>query len=180
METKKVSPNRAKKEQIVAKLADKVGRTKGLVFTNYQGLNHKQLEQLKKALKQRDAELAVTKNTLLSRALEIGNWKLEIGNSLQGPTATIFLYSDPIEPLKQLAKTIKELNLPTIKLGIIEGQSLGSDQVLRLAALPPHDVLIARLLYQMKAPIYRLHRALGWNMQKLVMTLKAIEKTKVS
>jgi len=177
METKKVSPNRAKKEQIVAKLADKVGRTKGLVFTNYQGLTHQQLEKLKKAIKSLQGELVVTKNTLLKRSLEISNFKFQISN-FKLPTATLFLYGDPIEPLKQLAKTIRELNLPTIKFGILDQQAITSEEVLKLATLPSRDVLIAQLLYQMKAPIYRLHRALSWNTQRLVLTLKAVEKTK--
>jgi len=180
----RVSKNREKKEKIVAKLADKVGKAKSLVFVNYQGLTHKQIEQLKKALKQVDAELAVTKNTLLKLALQ------KVDASFEGPTATLFLYGDPIEPLKQLVQTFKELNLlaprslsevgPTIKLGIIDGKTLTSEQVLKLATLPSRDILITQLIFQMKAPIYRLHRALGWNMQRLVLTLKAIEKTKVS
>jgi len=199
MEEKKVSPNRLKKQQIVAKLSEKVTRAKGFVFTNYQGLTHVQLEKLKKALKQTNAELVVTKNTLLYIALgkvakEPKETKETQGKktsgssvpsvssitSLEGPTATLFLYADPIAPLKQLAKTIKELNLPTVKFGIIDKQTLTSEQVLSLAALPPYNVLIAQLLFQMKAPIYGLHRALSWNIQKFVMTLKAIQKTKAA
>ena len=199
MEQKKVSPNRFKKQQIVAKLSDKLAKSKGLVFANYQGLTHKQLEKLKKAIKQANAELVVTKNTLLHIALgkaakEPKETKETQGKktsgssvpsvssitSLEGPTATLFLYADPIEPLRQLAHTIKELNLPTIKLGIIDGKNLTSDEVMKLAALPPYNVLITQLLFQIKAPIYRLHRALGWNIQKLVMTLNAIHKTKTA
>jgi len=193
MEEKKVSPNRQKKEQIVAKLSHKVNRAKGFVFTNYQGLTHVQLEKLKKAIKQANAELVVTKNTLLKLALEkVSLEKVskdgKVSNVPKGerspfdtftnPTATLFLYADPIEPLKQLAKTIKELSLPTVKFGILEGQSLTGEQVLKLATLPTRNVLIAQLLFQMKAPLYRLHRVLGWNIQRLVMTLKAIETKK--
>ena len=177
MEPKKVSVNRQKKEQIVAKLVDKLTKAKGLVFANYQGLTHKQLENLKRKVKAANADLVVTKNTLLKRSLEISNFKFQISN-FKLPTATLFLYSDPIEPLKQLAKTIKEFSLPTVKLGIIEGKKLTSDEVLKLATLPSRDVLIAQLLYQMKAPIYRLHRTLSWDTQRLVLTLKAVEKTK--
>jgi large subunit ribosomal protein L10 len=176
---RRVGASRAKKEKIVAKLSEKVSRAKGFVFTNYQGLTHVQLEKLKKAIKQANAELVVTKNTLLLRSLQISsaNWADQISN-FEGPTATLFLYGDPIAPLKQLAKTIREFNLPTVKFGIIDKQTLTSEQVLSLAALPPYNVLIAQLLFQMKAPLYRLHRALGWNVQKFVMTLKAIEAKK--
>ncbi len=169
-----------KKIDIVAKLKDKVGRAKSLVFADYQGLTHKQLEELKKMVKAVDAEIVVTKNTLLKRALEIGNWKLEIGSSLDGPTATLFAYNDIIAPLKALAKTIKTLKLPVIKFGIVEGQALTADQLLKLSALPAREVLLAQLVGGLKAPIYSLHRALSWNLQKFVMTLKIIENKKAS
>jgi len=189
----KISPNRQKKEQIVAKLSEKLAKSKGLVFTNYQGLTHVQLEKLKKALKLVNAELVVTKNTLLKLALQkvslekvskdgkvsnVPKGERSPFDTFRNPTATLFLYADPIEPLKQLAKTIRELNLPTIKLGIIDGKNLTSEQILSLAALPPYNVLIAQLLFQMKAPLYGLHRALTWNLRQLVITLNAIERKK--
>ena len=173
----KIHKNRQKKEQIVAKLSEKARRAKGLVFTNYQGLTHVQLEKLKKALKQANAELVVTKNTLLKLALgKVAKEPKETKETQQGPTATLFLYADPIEPLKQLARTIKELKLPAVKFGIIDGKSLTGEQVLTLATLPAFDVLMAQLLFQMKAPLIGLHRALGWEIQRFVLTLKAIEK----
>ena len=180
MNDNKVSPNRVKKEQIVAKLSEKAAKAKGLVFTNYQGLTHVQLEKLKRALKKANAELVVTKNTLLKLALgKVAKEPKETKETQQGPTATLFLYADPIEPLKQLARTIKELKLPAVKFGIIDGKSLTGEQVLTLATLPAFDVLMAQLLFQIKMPVYRLHRALSWNMQRLVVTLKAVESKKI-
>ena len=167
----KISLNREKKEQIVAKIAEKVSKAKGLVFTDYQGLTHKQLENLKKKVKASNAELVVTKNTLLKLSLEQSQ-------KFEGPTATLFLYGDPIEPLKRLAQSIKEFNLPSVKFGILDKQTITKEQVLELAILPPRDILIMQLFAQMKAPLYRLHYALNWNLQKLVLTLNAIQKTK--
>lgn len=109
----RVGASRAKKEQIVAKLSEKVTKAKCLVFTNYQGLTHKQIENLKRKLKTGSAELVVTKNTLLSLSLKISNF-------LEGPTATLFIYGDPSEPLKQLAQSIKQFNLPSVKFGILD------------------------------------------------------------
>ena len=166
-----------KKINLVTKLAEKAGRAKSLVFTNYQGLTHKQLEGLKKALKGVDAELVVTKNTLLKLALGPLTLKLETLN-LEGPTATLFSYSNPLPALKELARTIKSLKLPTIKFGILEGQALTGEEVLTLATLPPRELLLAQLFGQIKTPIYGLHRALNWNIQRLTLMLKAIEKTK--
>lgn len=172
-----------RKIDIVAKLADKVGHAKSLVFTNYQGLTHKQLEELKRALRSVDAEFVVTKNTLLELALEQAqSSKLKTQNleTLQGPTATLFAYSDILAPLKELAKTIKTFKLPTIKFGVLEGKTLTGEEVLRLSALPSREVLLAQLVGQMKAPISNLVYNLNYNIQKLVLTLKAIENKKAT
>lgn len=170
----KISQNKQKKIEAVGILEEKVKRAKAVVLTDYRGLKHQQLEGLKKALKAVEAELVVSKNTLLSRALA----NSEVSSSLAGPTATLFAYNDVIAPLKELAKIIKLLKMPTIKLGIFEGRLISAGDVLKLAALPSREVLIAQVVGGMKAPLYGLHRALSWNLQKLVMTLKAIENKK--
>src|SRR3989344_3852683 len=153
----KISKNREKKEQIVAKLSEKLAKAKALVFTNYQGLTHKQLEGLKKSLKVLNAEFIVTKNTLLRLALKMenarpaklgrsgGKWKMENDEGLQNPTATLFVYDDVIMPLKQLTKSLK---------------------------------MLAQVVSGLKSPIFGLHRALSWNLQRLVFTLRAIETKK--
>lgn len=174
----KVSANRVKKEQIVAEIAEKLGKAKALVFTNYQGLTHKQLEGFKKAIKPLEGEYVVAKNTLVLRSLEKAGIKIENPASLDGPTGTMFLYGDVVEPLKKLTKIIKELNLPTVKFGILDNQALTTEQVLKLATLPSRDTLIAQFVGGMKAPLYGLHRALNWNIQKLVLTLKTVENSK--
>ena len=177
MTDKIVSKNRKKKEGIVTELSQKVNKAKSIIFTNYQGLTHQQLERLKKTVKKLEAEYITTKNTLLKRALEIKNLKFEPEN-LKEPTATLFIYNDIVGPLKELAAVIKELKLPKIKFGIFEGKIITEKEINKIATLPPLPILQAQLLGQMKAPISGLHRALNWNIQKLVLTLNAIQTKK--
>jgi len=176
----KVTAGRQKKIQIITELSEKLAKAKALIFTNYQGLTHKQLEGLKKALKEFNAELIVTKNTLLKRALKMenGQWKIENDEGLQNPTATLFVYDDVIMPLKQLAKSLKMFGLPIIKFGILDNQALTGDQVLKLAMLPSREVLLSQVISGLKSPIFGLHRALIWNINNLVMTLSAIRQKK--
>lgn len=174
----KVSTNRQKKEQLVANLSEKMAKAQALVFTNYQGLTHKQIEDLKKAIKPADGEYVVAKNTLVLRSLGEAKLKVEDENLLVGPTGTLFANGDAVEPLKHLAKAIKDLGLPTVKFGFFEGKQVSADEILRLSALPPRATLIAQFVGGMKSPLFGIHRALNWNIQKLVMTLKEIEKTK--
>ncbi len=172
MDTK--SKNRIKKEGIVAEITDKRGRAKAIVFTNYQGLTHKQIESLKKGIKAVEAEFVVAKNSLLQKAMT----DIKEVESLEGPTGTIFAYNDMILPLKEVAKVIKQFSLPTIKFGILEGKIVTGEDVLKISALPTRDVLIAQFVSGLKSPIFGFHRALNWNLQKLVMTLSEVQKKK--
>jgi large subunit ribosomal protein L10 len=174
----KISKNRQKKEEVVGELLQKVEKSNAIVFTNYQGLTHLQLEAIKKAVKKIDAEFVTTKNRLLIRALHDGKMPLENESALDGPTATLFIYKSFIEPLKVLQKTMRELKLPVIKFGIFEGKIVSDQEVVKITNLPPIPVLQAQLLGQMKAPISGLHRALKWNLQKFVLTLNAIKDKK--
>ena len=175
----KMTQNKQKKAVIIAEISEKVEKSKAMVFTNYQGLTHQQIEGFKKGLKKLDAEYAITKNRLLKRALEERNHSVD-EHSLEQPTATLFLYGDPIGPLKILAKMVKDTQKPEIKFGIMEGQMLDDKAVVRLSTLPPKEVLLAQLMGMMQSPLTGLHRALSWNIMKLAMTLKAIEQNKAS
>lgn len=171
-------PTRIKrnKEEIVAGLTDKAGKAKAIVFAHYQGMTNFQLEALKKAVKETDAEMLVAKNTLMMRALDQLNLKPE--EELREATITLFAYGDPIAPLKAITKSFKEIKLPTIKLGIVEGKVLAESEVVRLSTLPSKEVLLAQLMGTLQSPIYGLHRALNWNIQKLVLTLNTIKETR--
>jgi len=177
--TKKVSDNRRKKEAIVAEIVTKAKRAKAVIFTNYEGMTHRQLEELKKGLRSADAELAISKNTLLKIALkDSGFADAAKDQAFEKPTATLYTYGDPVLALKELAKSIKTLKLPAIKFGIFEGRVLSDAEVTKLATLPSREVLLGQLVGGLKSPIYALHRALNWNLQKFVMTLKSIEQQK--
>lgn len=169
---------RTRKEQIVAKFSEKAGKSNAMVFTDFKGLTNMQLEDLKKASKGLDADFVVTKNRLMLLALADKNLTDEEKTQFQNPTATLFIYGDYIEPIKALAKTMKELSLPTVKFGIIDGKTMSAEDIAKLATLPSLPQLQAKLVGTLNSPIYGLHRALSWNLQALVMTLQAISDKK--
>lgn len=174
----KVSTNKQKKQQIISELSEKLSKATAVVLTNYQGLTHQQLESFKKSLRSAEAEFAVTKNTLLKRALEEVNLETGEKSNFDQPTGTLFLYGDPSVALKTLAKMIKELQKPTVKYGLLNKKAISGDQVMQMATLPSREVLLAQLFAGMKSPVSGLHRALSWNLQRFVMTLKAVEAKK--
>ena len=175
----KVTANRQKKIEIVEELSKKLEKTKAIIFTNYEGVTHKQLEGLKKAIKPLEADYVVAKNSLILRALANNSIKVEDQSQFNGPTGTLLVYGDVAGPLKQLAKLIKELGIPSVKFGILDNKSFTGEQILKISTLPTREVLLTQLAFTLKSPISNLHRALNFNIQKLVLTLRAIETKKV-
>lgn len=165
-----------KKIDTVSELTDKVAKAKSIVLADYSGLKHKQLEELRKALKKSNAEFAVTKNRLLARAL--GDKAKSIEGELKASTATLFAYADEVAPLKELMKFFKAAGMGKTKGGLLGETVLTEAEVVRLSTLPSRDMLLGRLVGQLNAPIQGFHYALNWNLNKLVWALNAVKNKK--
>lgn len=171
---------KARKEEIVAQLVEKMDNSNALVFTDYKGITHVQLESLKKELKKMDSTIVIAKNSLIK--ISLGKSKnfadFKDNENLNLPTATLFVQGDYVGPLKQLQKSTKEFGLPKIKFGILEGQALDEAQVLKIASLPGKETLLAQLVGTLNSPIQGLVVTLNGTIQKFVMTLGAIAANK--
>ncbi len=168
------------KSDTITKLTDKFGKAKAFFLTDYRGLTHQQLEQLKRALKKVEGELLVSKNTLFRIAMkQWNNETMEIVEpELKNPTAAFFAYKDEIAAIKELANFIKITQLPKIKIGFFAGKVALAQDFQKLASLPTRDILLATLVMRMKSPIYGLHHALNWNLQRLVTVLDNVKSKK--
>lgn len=150
-----LSNNRQVKEVKVAEIKEKLAKAKGVVLSQYQGLNVEEDTQLRKNLREAGVEYKVYKNTLvILAAKELG---IEgIDNYLQGSISLAFGYEDATvaaRVLKEFAKTHKKLEL---KAALIDGKIFDGVQVNELALIPSRDVLIAKLLGSFKAPLSNL------------------------
>ncbi len=145
------------KERIVDELAAELTAADTLIVADYRGLTNKQLEALRDVLLEHGARFRIVKNTLTRRAAErAGADALLV--MLEGPTAIAFIESggDPAAVAKALAATAKETNVLELRGGIFEGATLSSEEVGRLATLPPVDVLRGQLVGVIVAPITQL------------------------
>ncbi len=166
-----------KKIETVKSLTDKLRRAKSVVLADYQGLTHKELEQLRKKLKQLQAEFLVTKNTLLKRVFDETKKTVD-QKSFTGTTATLFAYEDEVSPIKELLTFFKNVAKGKIKSGLLGVNPLTADEAEKLAQLPSRQTLTAQLIGQLHAPIYGLHYALSWNLKKLVWILNSVKDRK--
>lgn len=171
---------RERKEVLVASLTEKLDSANGLVFTDYQGLTHQQLEILKKELKKADSKLLIAKNSLVKLALgNSKNFKAAKDNKdLNNPTATLFINGDMIEPLKAIQKAIKNFGKPTVKFGILEGSLIDEAGVLKIASLPGREALLTQLAAMLNSPIQGFTSGLNGIPQKFIMTLNQIKDQK--
>ena len=173
---KALSANKTIKAETIAHLSEKVSRAKALIVADYRGIKHKQLEELRRALKKNNAEIVVAKNRLLLRAL--GEQGEGLKSALEDTSATVFAYADEIAPLKDLLKFFKTVGMGKTKGGLLGVQVLTDADVTKLAALPSRDMLLGKLVRQLNAPIQGLHYGLQWNLNKLVWALDAVKGTK--
>ena len=167
-----------RKIDAVTELTDKIGKAKSIVLADYRGLKHKQLEELRRALKKTDADFSVTKNRLFAKAL--GDKAKSIEGQLKESTAALFAYADEVAPLTVLLKFFKTAGFGKTKGGLLGDKVLTDADVTKLAALPARPVLLAQLVGQLNAPIQGLHYALNWNFNKLVWALNSIKEKKTN
>ncbi len=169
----------AKKITTVTQLTDKLKQAKAIVLTDYQGLSHRQLEELRKILKKTEAEFIVTKNSLLKLAL-LQSKKVLSETHLKTATAALFAFADEAVPIKELVKFLKNATKGSIKTGLLGDTQISLSQIEQLATLPTKKVLISQLVGQLQAPLYGLHNGLSWNLKQLVWTLNAVKSKKNS
>jgi large subunit ribosomal protein L10 len=146
------SKNRTLKEAKVQEIKGKLEKAEAVILANYQGLNVEEDTELRKKLREAGVEYKVYKNTLtILAAKELG---LDgIAEYLEGPVSIAIGYEDPTAPARILNDFAKEHKKLELKAGIVQGEVYDIDKVKELAAIPPKEVLLAKLLGSFKAPV---------------------------
>jgi len=168
-----VSAALEEKKQLVEELKEKIGAAQSIVIVDYKGLTVFEDTELRKTLREANVEYRVLKNRLMQKALnELGY--TEFDEALNGPTAVAFAMTDPAAPAKILLESADKTKKVSIKCGMVDGAYITPDGVKELATLPPKEVLIAKLLGTMSAPISGLARVLNETIAGLARVLNQI------
>ena len=167
------------KTESVKNLREKIAGTKAIIFADYQKLTSNQVNELRAKLREVNADVDVSKNTLLKIALKEEDYNIkELETELKGPTATITAHGDSIEPIKALFDFIKKAGLPRIKAGFFENTFTTAEMLEALSKLPSKKQLLGQLVGGLKSPLSGLVNVLGGSQKKLVYALSAIAKSK--
>ncbi len=168
---------RDKKVALVEEVTDKLKKSVGIVFTDYKGLDVKQVTDLRSKLTAESVEYKVVKNTLTLIAAD--NAKIEgLEEILKGPTAIAFGYEDPVPVAKVLVDSAKDYKALKIKGGLLQGNIIGEDEVTALANLPGREVLLGKIASSMKSPMFGLVNVLSGSIRNLGYVLSAIKEQK--
>ncbi|MBI5206241.1 MAG: 50S ribosomal protein L10 [Candidatus Firestonebacteria bacterium] len=168
---------RAQKEAKIKEIQQKISGSNSSVFTDYKGLSVANITQLRTSLRKVGTEYKVYKNTLSSLAYK-GLGFNETEKLFKESTAIAFCKKDPSEMAKVLADFQKQNEIFKIKGGTLGNKVLSSNDIKVLASLPSKEVLIAKMLGSMNAPIVGLVNVLQGNIRNLCYALKAIEDNK--
>ena len=147
------------KKQVVAELVETLKAAQAGVLVDYRGITVEQDTNLRAKLREAGVEYKVVKNTLTRFAAnEVG--LSELDEQLNGPTALAISTTDPVAPAKVLSDFAKEVETIEIKAGFLDGKVISIDEVKTLANTPSKEVLIAKIMGSLYAPISKLVRTL--------------------
>ncbi|MBP1889956.1 large subunit ribosomal protein L10 [Clostridium moniliforme] len=150
-----MNKNRQLKEAKVAEIKEKLEKSQSVVLASYQGLTVEEDTQLRKNLREAGIEYRVYKNTLVTLAAkELG---LEgIVQYLEGPVSMAFGYEDATAPARILNDFAKDHKKLELKAGVVDGEVYDQAMITKIASIPSKEVLIAKLLGSIKAPLSNL------------------------
>jgi large subunit ribosomal protein L10 len=136
-------PN-AQNESMMAAIKADLAEASAIWVVDYRGLTVKEVEVLRRNIREADAVMKVYKNTLMRIALketEMG----EMDEALAGPSAFVFCKSDLAAAAKAISEFAKENEKLEIKGGLMDGKFVTPAEVSKIASLPSRDELYAQI-----------------------------------
>jgi len=126
----------AEKAQKIEELTDKLGRATVTILVQTQGLNVKDMTDLRNKMRAAKIEFKIAKNTLLRIATERNNMTQLDTSIFNGQTAVALGYDDEIAAAKAVADYVRTSKIAVLKSAILGGRALSAEQVESLARMP--------------------------------------------
>tara|TARA_Y100000590_G_scaffold176145_1_gene201268 strand:- start:101 stop:613 length:513 start_codon:yes stop_codon:yes gene_type:complete len=166
--------NKEQKKNYINEMTAKFENTESVLVTHYQGLTVKQLDVLRKQMREQGIQFKITKNRITKLALQNSKCK-DLQNLFNGPTAVAFA-KDPISSAKILTKFSKENQNLKILGGIMGKEILDVAGVANVATLPTLDEARAKIVGILRSPAQKIVSILLAPASKIAIL--ALEKSK--
>ena len=130
------------KSLVVDEIKGKFENAKSVVVFDPRGLNVAEVTELRRALRESGSDYKVYKNTLVKRA--VNSLDIKLDEFLEGPSAISFS-SDELAPVKVISEFAKKHTNLELKAGIVEGKVAEASELAKYAAIPSSEGLLTML-----------------------------------
>ena len=166
--------NKEQKQNYIKEMTAQFNNSEAVLVTHYQGLTVKQLDSLRKQMREHGIKFQITKNRITKLALKDTKCK-NLSNLFSGPTA-VALSEDAITSAKILTKFSKENENLKILGGIMGEEILDTAGVANVATLPTLDEARAKIVGILRSPAQKIASILLAPGSKIAIL--ALEKSK--
>ena len=166
--------NKEQKKNYISEMTASFENSEAVLVTHYQGLTVKQLDELRKQMREHGIQFKITKNRITKIALEKTKCK-DLSDLFKGPTA-VALSEDAISSAKILTKFSKENKNLKILGGIMGKEILDVAAVANVATLPTLDEARAKIVGILRSPAQKIASILLAPASKIAIL--ALEKSK--
>jgi len=142
------------KKNYIEEMKKNFSSNEAIMITQYQGLNVKELDLLRKELRDKGILFKITKNRITKIAIKDSPVK-DLEKYFTGPTAAA-MSSDPITTAKILTKFAKTHNKLKIVAGFMDGKVLDEKEVAIIATLPSLEEARANIVGILATPAQKL------------------------
>ena len=156
----------------VEALVERFSNASIVISTNYSGMAVQSMDRFRRSLREKGAQYRITKNTLARIAADSAG-RPEIKEIVEGPCGYVTTEGDAVAAASALVSSIRAERLSMTVVGAVLGREvLSVGRFETLASLPGRDVLLARLMGQMNAPITGLVTVLSGPIRALATVLQ--------
>ena len=146
--------NKEKKKSYIEEMKKNFSSNNSVMIAHYQGLNVKELDELRMKLREKGILFKITKNRITKLAIKETSVK-ELEKFFEGPTAAA-LSSDPITTAKILTNFAKSHEKLKIVAGFMDGKVLDKNEVAIIATLPSLEEARAKIVGILASPAQKL------------------------
>lgn len=176
-----MAKTRKDKANTIKTYAEGIKNSKALYIVEPNKLTANQSTALKKEFFDLGSKFNFIKNTLFVKALE-ENQYAEIPEEIKnGQKAVIFSsesVSESAKVIKNFMESKENKDVMKIVAGYLDQKLISAEQIKEIADLPTKDVMIARVLGTMNAPISGFVNVLAGNVRNIVTVINAIKEQK--
>ncbi len=170
-----MAKSKAKKIELLEQYKNVLTEKSGYIIVDSDRLDSATLFDLKKKLKEIGSNFSVLKNTVFKIALQETKQPLET-QSFTGASAIITFDEDPTGTAKFLKEVQKEMEVLQARYGVIENEYIDSNRIMELADIPSREVLYAKLLGSLNAPLSGLMNTLTGNVKSFIRVTQSLSE----